>query len=181
MTTSRATGESPSTSPPSSRDFGIDIHVFHCGHGDTILIRLPGDRWGLIDCYLQEQFGIRRAFFSFIEQNHIKRLEFIIQTHPDRDHYHGMRAVIEYFLGRGERVKYYIDTGLTARRARDLLLNRPARAEYQVPRIPWKNGTVRVRSACEHSKPATSHLSLKGSSVRSSSSPSVLTRTTRDV
>jgi beta-lactamase superfamily II metal-dependent hydrolase len=105
MTTSPATNESPSTSPPSSSEFSIDIHVFHCGHGDTILVRLPGDRWGLVDCYLPKQYGVRDAFFRFVERNEIGTLDFIIQTHPDRDHYHGMKEVIEYFLGRRQKIK----------------------------------------------------------------------------
>ncbi len=132
MTTSPVADESPSPGPPSSDDPCIDIHLFHCGHGDTILVRLPGGRWGLIDCYLPEQYGIRRSFFEFVDRHEIRTLDFIIQTHPDRDHYHGMKAVIDHVLGRGGTIGHYIDTGLTAGRARDLLRNIAAVREYQV-------------------------------------------------
>jgi hypothetical protein len=86
----------------------------------------------LIDCYLPEQFGIRSKFFEFVAANGIRTFHFIVQTHPDYDHYHGMQAVIEHFLGRGEKIGYYIDTGLTARRARDILRGRPAVREYEL-------------------------------------------------
>jgi beta-lactamase superfamily II metal-dependent hydrolase len=109
----------------------IDIHPFHCGHGDTILVRLPGNRWGLIDCYLPEQYGIRKAFFELLDKNTIKSFDFVIQTHPDRDHYHGMKAVIEHILGRGERIGYYIDSGLSASRVRRLLQDPASAKEYQ--------------------------------------------------
>ena len=111
----------------------IEIYLLQCGHGDTILIRLPDDRWGLIDCYLPEQYGIRSRFFRFIEEKKIKTFEFIFQTHPDRDHYHGMQAVIEHFLGRGEKIEYYIDTGLNARVLDTLLQGWPVpSAEYEL-------------------------------------------------
>jgi beta-lactamase superfamily II metal-dependent hydrolase len=132
VTRSPAPVESHSPNPPNSDEPRIDIYLFHCGHGDTILVRLPGDRWGLVDCYLPEQYGIRDAFFEFLAQHQIKTLEFIIQTHPDRDHYHGMKAVIEHFLDRGETIGYYIDTGLNAVRAGALLRDLPAAKEYQV-------------------------------------------------
>jgi hypothetical protein len=110
----------------------VEIYLFRCGHGDTILVRLPDERWGLIDCFLPDRFSVRRKFFEFLNEKNIKTLEFIFQTHPDYDHYHGMQTVIEYFLGRGEKIGYYIDTGLNARRTRDLLHNRPGLAEYEV-------------------------------------------------
>ena len=110
----------------------IEIYLFRCGHGDTILVRLPDGRWGLIDCFLPEQFGVRREFFRFLQELNIRTFDFIFQTHPDYDHYHGMQEVIEHFLGRGEKIGYYIDTGLNARRTRELLHSRPGSAEYEV-------------------------------------------------
>ena len=124
---------SPSAGQSSSKGPLIEIYLFHCGHRDTILVRLPDDRWGMIDCYLPEQYGIRKEFFRFIEEKKIKTFDFIFQTHPDRDHYHGMQAVIEYFLGRGEKIKYYVDTGVNARRARDLFQGWPGGSkEYEI-------------------------------------------------
>ena len=116
VTISHRPDDSPSPGPPPSDEPRIDIHLLHCGHGDTILVRLPGDRWGLIDCYLPEQYGIREGFFEFVRRQGIRNLDFIMQTHPDRDHYHGMKAVIDHFLERGDGIGYYIDTGLNARR-----------------------------------------------------------------
>ena len=150
MTSLQAPHGSPSAGRSSSESSTIEIYLFHCGHGDTLLVRLPDDRWGLIDCYLPEQGGIRRSFFKFLDEKRIRTFDFIFQTHPDRDHYHGMQAVIEHVLGRGERIEYYFDTGLTARRARDLLQGRPGgSSEYeQLQRSleAWdKSGQLRLR------------------------------------
>ena len=123
--------ESPSAGRSNSEGLSIEIYLFHCGHGDTILVRLPNDCWGMIDCYLPEQYGIRKEFFRFIEKKKVKTSDFIFQTHPHRDHYHGMQAVIEHFLRRGQKIKCYIDTGLNAERARALLQGEPgAPTEY---------------------------------------------------
>ncbi len=131
MTNSSSPGGGHLPDPLRSDEPSIEIYLFHCGHGDTVLIRLPDDRWGLIDCFLPEQYGVRKRFFEFIDAKKIRTFHFIIQTHPDYDHYHGMQVVIEHFLNRGETIGSYIDTGLTARCARDLLQNRPGVEEYQ--------------------------------------------------
>jgi hypothetical protein len=124
--------ESPSAGLSNSEPPAIEIYLFQCGHGDTLLVRLPDNRWGLIDCYLPDQGGVRRRFFKFLDEKRIRTFDFIFQTHPDRDHYHGMQAVIEHFLGRGERIEYYVDTGLNARRARDVFQSRPGGSnEYE--------------------------------------------------
>ena len=133
MTSLAAPAGNPLVAPPSSDPLLIEVYLFNCGHGDTILVHLPNDRWGLIDCFLPEQDGVRKNFFKFIEDKNIKTFDFIFQTHPDYDHYHGMQAVIEYFLTKGEKIGYYIDTGLNARGVRDLLQNRPGGAkEYEL-------------------------------------------------
>ena len=131
--------ESPSAGRSNSEGLSIEIYFFHCGHGDTILVRLPNDRWGMIDCYLPEQYGIRKEFFRFIEEKKVKTFDFIFQTHPHRDHYHGMQAVIEHFLRRGQKIKYYIDTGLNAERARALLQGEPG--------VPTEYGDLQNRLA----------------------------------
>ena len=123
-----ATG-SPSPAPSSSSP-RLDIYLFDCGHGDTILIRLPDGRWGMVDCFLPEQGGVRDRFFAFVRDNRIPTFEFIFQTHPDYDHFHGMEAVIEYFVTLGQKIGNYYDAGLTAMWVGHLLYRSPARTEY---------------------------------------------------
>lgn len=112
-TTLEDAGKMPSHSHSRSRDACVEVYLFPCGHGDTILLRFPGDRWGLIDCHLPTDDGTRAAFFEFVATQGIGRLEWIVQTHPDFDHFHGMVEVLEYFTSEGRSVGYWCDSGLT--------------------------------------------------------------------
>ena len=121
----------PSAAQPNSDKLSLHFFIFSCGQGDTILVRLPDDRWILIDCFLPKQFGIRDRFFKFLEEEKIKTFDFIFQTHPDYDHYHGMQAVIEHFLAKGESIGCYLDIGLDAKRVQHILNNGLFGKEYQ--------------------------------------------------
>jgi len=103
------------TSSPSrghSDEVRVGIFLFPCGDGDTILIQLPGDRWALVDCCLPND-GTRQQFFDFVKDKKIPRLDWIFQTHPDYDHFHGMVQVLDYFTSDGRTVGYWCDSGLT--------------------------------------------------------------------
>ena len=65
--------------PSQSDKLNLEIHVLECGHGDTILIRLPKEKWALIDCHLP-QGRIRDRFFQFVEDRHIVRLDLLCLT-----------------------------------------------------------------------------------------------------
>lgn len=116
---------------PSNSSSSLDLYLFDCGHGDTILIRLPGDRWVMVDCYLPKQGGVRDRFFAFVQQHAIQTLDVVFQTHPDRDHFHGMQAVLEHFIDNGQTIEAYLDCGLTAKRASYLVRPGPTNKEYQ--------------------------------------------------
>jgi beta-lactamase superfamily II metal-dependent hydrolase len=105
---SKATLTSTSPSPH------VVIHLFPCGHGDTILINVEPNIWILVDCHLPFSDGTKKRFFEFVAENEIRRLELVFQTHPDHDHYHGMVDVLHYFTTEGRSIGRYIDTGLTA-------------------------------------------------------------------
>jgi beta-lactamase superfamily II metal-dependent hydrolase len=85
--------------------------VLACGHGDTILLRLAGPRWGLIDCHLESR-AAKQKFFAMAEALGIRRLEFIILTHPDFDHYAGMVDIVEHFTRDGREIGLFYDTGM---------------------------------------------------------------------
>jgi hypothetical protein len=93
----------------------------HCGQGDTILIRLPDNRWVLVDCYLPRQSGIHDRFFAFVEEKQIKHLAMIVQTHPDFDHFHGMSQVLEYFSTQDRKLDSYFDSGIGPKVVKALL------------------------------------------------------------
>jgi beta-lactamase superfamily II metal-dependent hydrolase len=83
----------------------INVYVFACGHGDTILLNLSR-AWYLVDCNLTNNDGMRQRFFEFIRQHQIEQLDCIFQTHPDIDHFRGMEEILDYFTRDGRRVKY---------------------------------------------------------------------------
>ena len=117
---SEDTARAPSDHPGNSEEPRVEIHLLACGHGDTILLRLPGDRWILVDCHLRDR-RMRQHFFDFVRSRGIDRLDFIFQTHPDFDHFCGMVDVLDYFTSDGRSVGYWCDGGLDAEQVRDLI------------------------------------------------------------
>jgi len=108
--------------------------LFACGHGDTILVRLPDGRWVLVDCYLPKTGGVRSRFFDFVEEKQIQTLALVFQTHPDYDHFLGMHDVLSHFIeSDGKSVGFYFDSGLTVQQIRELLVQpkRPGQREYR--------------------------------------------------
>ena len=115
--------DAPRTSSPSrepSEPFAVRVIVFECGHGDTILIGFPNDKWALVDCHLPNGH-VRDRFFKLVESLGISRLEYIFQTHPDYDHFFGMTKVLEHFTRDGRSVGYWCDGGLYAQSIQSLI------------------------------------------------------------
>ena len=84
----------------------VDIHLFHCGQGDTVLLNLLGKKWVLIDCNLPKG-QIRNEFFRHVSSLGIKRLDLVCLTHPHDDHYTGMEEVLRYFNAEGRSIGMY--------------------------------------------------------------------------
>ena len=113
-------GRTRSPGRKNSKRLAIEVHLLACGHGDTILIKLPAKRWVLVDCHLPKHDGTHDRFFEFVRSRRIKRLDYIFQTHPHYDHFLGMTDVLEYFTRDGRSVGYWCDGGIDAQRLRDL-------------------------------------------------------------
>lgn len=124
---------SSGTPTPSNQAF-LELYVFACGHGDTVLLKFPGEKWGLVDCHLPVADGTRAKFFKFVEDNRIVRLEFIVQTHPDTDHFLGMTEVLEFFTVTPRSIGAYLDGGFVPKDIVELVLGRdnPFSRQYQV-------------------------------------------------
>jgi beta-lactamase superfamily II metal-dependent hydrolase len=71
------------------------LRFLYCGSGDTILLELGAGNWGLLDCNLTDESGSWQALREQLDQNGVHRLTFVCLSHPDRDHYHGMRELLE--------------------------------------------------------------------------------------
>ena len=109
----------------------IDLHVFACGHGDTILVRLPNDRTVLIDCCLSKSTGALSRFLEFLANLGISRLDYIFQTHPDIDHFLGMTDVLEHFTKDQRSIGTWCDAGVNAQQVRPLVMtDRISRRHY---------------------------------------------------
>jgi len=91
------------------------IHVLNVGHGDSIILELPDNNWGLVDCF-KTNAGIEPPALTFLKKRQVDRLTFVCLTHPHHDHYHGMLEILEYFSSEGRGIEYFLDSGISDRR-----------------------------------------------------------------
>ncbi|MCX7049895.1 MAG: hypothetical protein NTX50_30985 [Candidatus Sumerlaeota bacterium] len=138
--TSKLSEKSVSLGESKSDSWRVEIHVLECGHGDTILIGLPGNRWALIDCNLVDNDGTRDKFFTLVQKLGITRLDILCLTHPHKDHYHGMLDVINYFKSDGRTIGCYCDCGVDPKQIVYLL----KKANEDIPHIE-EYGLIQIR------------------------------------
>jgi beta-lactamase superfamily II metal-dependent hydrolase len=119
----------------SSDPIAIKIFLIGCGQGDTILINVSraaprSEHWILVDCYLKKREGVRKKFFDFVEEHEIRRLDLIVQTHADLDHFFGMDQVLRHFTSGDRSLGRYVDGGLDPKQARAIMVDRQAHSRY---------------------------------------------------
>lgn len=91
------------------------IHVLNVGHGDSIILELPDNNWGVVDCFKTNTHTESPAL-SFLKDRNPKNLKFVCLTHPHYDHYCGMLEMLEYFSSGGRGIEYFLDSGINAKR-----------------------------------------------------------------
>jgi competence protein ComEC len=72
----------------------LAVHFLDVGQGDSILIQFPNDSVMLIDA------GPDRSgapVISYLKQQGVKKIDYLVATHPHADHIGGMAAVIKEF------------------------------------------------------------------------------------
>ncbi|KEI85909.1 hydrolase [Clostridium botulinum B2 267] len=77
----------------SNKSNELKVHYIDIGQGDSILVQTK-DKNILIDA------GTRKSsdsLISYLKKQHIKKLDYVIATHPHEDHIGGMPKVIEEF------------------------------------------------------------------------------------
>ena len=104
----------PNRSLENSEEVSVDLYLFGCGHGDTILVRLPGPMWILVDCCLPRHNGLFDAFLEFLDGLGVRRLDWVFLTHPDNDHFLGMRELLEHFTRDGRSVGRWLSSSVNA-------------------------------------------------------------------
>lgn len=71
----------------------LEIRVFGDGNGESIFIKFPNDKIGIID------FGCKyflKWFKSYVTDKHIPSIEFLVWTHPHDDHTHYLLDLLDY-------------------------------------------------------------------------------------
>lgn len=76
----------------------LEINVFGAGKGESIVLRWPDDKWGVVDCYNPSQRNPESNLtWRFLQDSQVRELEFICLTHPHDDHYRGMSQLLAHF------------------------------------------------------------------------------------
>src|SRR5437899_163845 len=76
----------------------MEVHVTGGGIGESIVLRLPNGRWGVVDCYVPSlRDATSSSAFRLLKERGVTSLEFLCLTHPDADHFRGMSLFLETF------------------------------------------------------------------------------------
>ena len=77
----------------------LEIHVLGAGKGESIVLRWPGDRWGVVDCYTPSLSDYdTNPTLRFLQSQGVSELEFLCLTHPHDDHFRGMSQLLERLI-----------------------------------------------------------------------------------
>jgi len=72
----------------------LSVHFINVGQGDSILLQLPDNQTMLIDAGPTEAGP---TVVSYLQKQGIKKIDYLVDTHPHADHIGGMDAVIQAF------------------------------------------------------------------------------------
>ena len=85
----------------------LELYVTNACYGESIIVHLPNDTWGVIDCYgpppASDPDPEKNPTLQFLIKRGVKELEFLCLTHPHQDHYRGMSHLLEHF----PKIKYF--------------------------------------------------------------------------
>lgn len=83
----------------------LKLHFIDVGQGDSILIEIPEGQKILVDGGDRAD-SITNKIINYLKAQNIKKLDYIISTHPHADHIGGLAAIIDNF-----EVKNVLDSG----------------------------------------------------------------------
>jgi len=72
----------------------LKVHFLDVGQGDSILVQFPGGRNMLVDA---GKNGSAPVIISYLKKNDVKKIDYLVGTHPHEDHIGSLDAVIRNF------------------------------------------------------------------------------------
>ncbi|OPX85767.1 ComEC/Rec2 family competence protein [Pelotomaculum sp. PtaB.Bin117] len=72
----------------------LKVHFLDVGQGDSILVQFPDGKNMLVDAGANESAP---TIINYLNSNGIKRLDYLVGTHPHEDHIGSLDAVINHF------------------------------------------------------------------------------------
>jgi Metallo-beta-lactamase superfamily len=76
----------------------LEIYLFGASSGESIVLRLPGDGWAVIDCFASSPSDPRtNPAHELLSSQGVTALEFLCLTHPHADHFMGMSRLVRDF------------------------------------------------------------------------------------
>ncbi len=106
-TPSNTTETAPVSQPPNENNRQVSttgrlaVHFIDVGQGDSILLQLPDRQTMLVDAGPNEAGS---AVVSYLQEQGVEKIDYLVATHPHADHIGGMDNVIQAF----EIVKVYM-------------------------------------------------------------------------
>lgn len=86
--------EAPKAQPQIKPSGRLTVSFIDVGQGDAALLQLPNGQVMLIDAGTNQSGGV---VVSYLEQQGIRRIDYLVATHPHEDHIGGMDQVINAF------------------------------------------------------------------------------------
>lgn len=72
----------------------VSVHFIDVGQGDCELVELPDNKYMLIDA---GDNGAEDAVLSYLDKEGVKKIDYLVATHPHADHIGGMEEVIKKY------------------------------------------------------------------------------------
>ncbi|MBN2467253.1 MAG: DNA internalization-related competence protein ComEC/Rec2 [Deltaproteobacteria bacterium] len=83
------------------RPHGLSVTFLDVGQGDAAFVRFPGGKTMLIDGGGSHREGFdtgKNIIAPFLLKNRIKKIDFLVLSHPHPDHYGGLRYIAKHFF-----------------------------------------------------------------------------------
>lgn len=107
----------------------IEARVFYVGRGNAVVLCLGeanSGKYGIIDCYEGDDGS--NPLMTFLSGAQVESIEFVVVTHPHRDHFCGIRSL---FRDYGDKIKRFYDCGVDPRAVMAALYNSADASEYR--------------------------------------------------